>query len=129
MKCISLFFLGAGMLVLYSCAGNGANGTETPEPKGDQALFSKGEKLFETSCGQCHQAKTDFVGPSLAGVESRWKSKELLYAFIRNPDEVIARDEYAAALYKKWNGSKMLPFPNLSDEDIAAILTYCNSAP
>lgn len=124
---IFLMCIGFGVL-LWSCHGDDGERNGQPSQKAGPPAVVKGEELFQVNCAQCHQPKEDFVGPSLAGVETRWKSKELLYAFVRNSREVIARDEYAAALFKKWNGSVMLPFPNLPDEDIAAILAYCNTA-
>ncbi len=73
-------------------------------------------------------AQKDFIGPALAGVENRWKSKALLYAFIKNSEEVIRRDTYAKELFEKWKQSPMLPFPNLTDADIDAILSYVNAS-
>lgn len=87
-----------------------------------------GELLFKMNCSQCHQPGKRFVGPDLTGVENRWKSKALLYDFVRNSAEVIKRDQYAADLYEKWNESPMLAFPQLSDEEIQSILDYCNTA-
>ena len=75
---------------------------------------------------QCHLPNKDFAGPALAGVEKRWKDKQLLYAYIRNSQEVIAKDKYAAELFKKWNEAVMLPFPDLTNAEIDAILEYCN---
>ena len=85
-----------------------------------------GEQLFKINCSQCHQKTRDFTGPALAGVTSRWKDQSLLYSFIRNSQEVIAKDQYAKALFEKWNHTLMQPFPSLADEDIKAILDYCN---
>ena len=66
----------------------------------------------------------DFTGPSLKGAESRWKNKELMYEFIRNPMEVIQKDSYAAGLLKKYNA--MMKPATLSNEEIDAVLDYCN---
>ncbi len=86
-----------------------------------------GEQLFKLNCSQCHKPAEDFTAPSLAGIEKRWKSKALLYEFVRSSEDVIARDAYAMTLYKKWNQAYMQPFTNLSNEDIDAILAYCNA--
>lgn len=86
-----------------------------------------GEQLFKINCGQCHRPTTDFTAPALAGVEGRWKNKELLYEFIRNSEDVIAKDAYAMNLYKKWNQAYMQPFTQLSKEEVDAILAYCNA--
>ena len=46
-----------------------------------------------------------------------------MFAFIRNPGEVIARNAYASKL-KEVYGSLMTGFPDLSDEEIQSILDY-----
>ena len=117
----------AALLLLISCGGNSIENKDTGTKKANPANLAKGEQLFTVNCTQCHLAKKPFVGPALAGVESRWKNKGLLYAFVRNSAAVIKQDEYAATLYKQWNQSPMLPFPDLTDDDIQAILDYCNS--
>ncbi len=88
-----------------------------------------GEILFKRNCAQCHLPNKDFIGPALAGVESRWKSKDLLYKFIRNSQEVIKTDPYAKELFIKWKELPMLPYPQLTDAEIESILAYSNEAP
>jgi cytochrome c551/c552 len=118
-------YLFAFVIILSSCGGN--NEKSTTEQKAIETGNTKGEELFKASCAQCHLPQKDFVGPSLAGVESRWENKELLYDFVRNSGEVIKRDKYAADLFEKWNNAPMLPNPQLTNEDIKAILAFCNS--
>ncbi len=115
----------AALLFLCSCGNNNAD-TTTATPGGNDAGID-GEQLFQVNCAQCHLPGKNFVGPALAGVEQRWNNNQLLYDFVRNSAEVIKRDKYAAELYAKWNESAMLPFPHLSDKEIAAILDYCNA--
>jgi hypothetical protein len=64
------------------------------------------------------------IGPALSGALSRWKSKELLYEYIRNPSAVIGKDQYAKDLQDKYKVI-MNPFPQLSDDDIDEILKHC----
>ena len=111
----------AVLLLLASCGNNASdkNSTYTSESP-------NGEQLFKTNCSQCHMANKDFVGPSLVGVESRWKDKQLLYAYVKNSQDVIQRDEYAKNLFLKWKQVPMLPFPNLSETEVDAIFKYCN---
>jgi uncharacterized protein (DUF433 family) len=51
----------------------------------------------------------------------------LLYAFIKNSQEVISRNAYAKKLFEEYKQSPMLPYPQLNDEDIEAILKYCDT--
>ena len=89
--------------------------------------IAKGETLFKANCASCHKPNERYVGPALQGVVSRWESKELLYAFVRNSQEVISRNAYAKKLYEEYKQSPMLPYPNLKDTDIDDILRYCET--
>lgn len=89
-----------------------------------------GKALFKANCASCHNKnmKADMTGPALGGVEERWESQELLYAWIRNSQAVIASgDAYAVNLYNQYNKSVMTAFPDLTDADIAEILLYIDN--
>jgi cytochrome c2 len=91
------------------------------------ASADEGKVLFKQYCAQCHNKnmKDKLTGPALGGVEERWESQELLYAWIRNSQEVIASgDPYAVALYNEYNKSVMNPFVFLTDDEIASMLLY-----
>lgn len=92
-------------------------------------VIDQGKELFKANCAQCHNRnmKDDLTGPALGGVQDRWESEELLYSWIRNSAALVASgNEYAVSIYNKFNKSPMNPFPNLKDEEIAAILAYVN---
>jgi cytochrome c1 len=81
-----------------------------------------GKKLFQNKCVICHNFyKLD--GYFLNGFENRWTNKKELFAFIRNPEEVIKRNSYAKELKERF---KVVPlgFPELTDEEIQSILDY-----
>jgi len=88
----------------------------------------KGKKLFQVNCASCHNRNMvdDLTGPALRDVTERWSGREtLLYDWIRNSQKVISTgDPYAVELYKKWNKNPMNAFPNLTDENIADLLSY-----
>ena len=88
---------------------------------------SDGATLFKNNCAQCHNKnmKSKSTGPALGGVQERWEDQGLLYDWIRNSQAVIASgDEYAVSLFNKYNKSVMTSFPQLTDEDIDALLAY-----
>lgn len=95
------------------------------------ALVSKGKSLFKNNCASCHNKnmKDDMTAPALAGVRARWEGREeALYRWIRNSVSLIKeKDPYAWALYIKWDKTVMTSFPNLTDEDIEALLVYIDS--
>ncbi len=119
-----LLFTSLILLSIASCNSKKNAGHVTPSVSSKQV---DGEQLFKVNCSQCHKPVGEFTAPALAGVEGRWKSKALLYEFIRNSEDVIARDAYAMTLYKKWNQAYMQPFTHLNNADIDAILAYSNA--
>ncbi|MFN0080930.1 MAG: c-type cytochrome [Ferruginibacter sp.] len=122
---ISLFFVLAAIIV--GCNNNAADNNSMNVEKPAAVSNTNGEELFKANCASCHKPNESYVGPALQGVASRWESKELLYAFVRNSQEVIARNAYAKKLYEEYKQSPMLPYPNLTDKDIDDILGYCEN--
>lgn len=93
-----------------------------------QVLAQDGKALFQQNCASCHAVAKDLTGPKLAGIEERVPDKKLLYAWIRNNQAVLATgNKYFTDLYNQWNKTAMNLFPNLTDEEIAAMITYVNT--
>ena len=90
-----------------------------------------GKQLFKANCAQCHNRnmKDNLTGPALGGVQERWAGREeLLYAWIRNSQAVIASgDPYAVELYNTWNKVLMNPYPDLTDDEIGSLLAYVDA--
>ena len=97
----------------------------------DQTVFAQdGKALFQQNCASCHAVHKNLTGPALAGIEERVPDKKLLYDWIRNNQAVLATgNKYFTDLYAAWNKTAMNLFPNLSDEEIGAMITYINSVP
>ncbi len=115
--------------LLFSCNRGQKNSTDPVQDnliKATSSQLDQGKMLFNTNCLICHRMDRDMVGPALKGVSYRY-SKEWLYAFIRNSQEMIANgDSIAVERYKLYNNSVMTSFPSLKDEEIDAILKYIN---
>ncbi|MBS1497410.1 MAG: cytochrome c [Bacteroidetes bacterium] len=126
MKKIILLYLVAATL---GCNSNKSS-TESVTSATQEAVKKNidAEQLFKINCSQCHQPNQDFTGPALKGVVERWKDINLLHEFVKNSQSVIAKNEYAKSLFTKWNGTIMPPFSQLANEEIDAILDYCNHA-
>ena len=93
----------------------------------DQQSIDLGKGLFKANCNQCHNRnmKDGLTGPALGGARERWESEELMYSWIRNSQGLVATgNTYAVNIYNTWKKEAMNPFPNLKDEEIAAILDY-----
>ena len=115
------------LIFIISCNSNSAGNKTTNTESSVAVANTNGENLFKANCASCHKPNERYVGPALQGVVSRWESKELLYAFVRNSQEVISRNAYAKKLYDEYKQSPMLPYPNLKDTDIDDILRYCET--
>jgi mono/diheme cytochrome c family protein len=115
--------------LLSSCTSNGSADSGKPGPATLPAKDdpNKGQVIFLSRCASCHKVNQDMTGPALAGAETSWPDKKKLYAFIRNSQEVIQYDPYARTLWLEYNQTIMPPWPDLSDEDIRAILDYIAS--
>jgi hypothetical protein len=71
--------------------------------------------------------KDKLTGPALAGVSERWRMypQKDLYNFIRNSQNMIKkRHPRALELWQEYQPTIMAAFPNLTDAQIAALLTY-----
>jgi cytochrome c551/c552 len=88
----------------------------------------QGKTIFMNHCAQCHakDMKTKLTGPALEGSFAAWKYDTAAYvAFIRNSQAMIKK-KHPAAL-KTWAAFQptiMPPFPNLTDDEIAALMDY-----
>ncbi len=117
------------LVILFLAACNNSSEKTNEEFKKPEAEITKtdGEVLFKASCATCHKPNEKLVGPALQGVTKRWETKELLYDFVRNSQDVIGRNAYAKKLFKEYNQSPMMPYPQLTNEDIQGILDYCDA--
>ena len=89
-------------------------------------LVRDGKMFFMRMCASCHHIFKDGFTGALIGVEFRWPEKKELFAFIRNPAAVTARNAYARKLKEK-SVVMMTAFPDLTDKEIQTILDYIKS--
>lgn len=86
-------------------------------------LVSAGAVLFKNNCQVCHEVHEQKVGPALADVTTR-QTPEWIKKFIINSQKVIqSGDEYAVALYNKFNQTQMTSF-DFSDGELNSIIEY-----
>lgn len=85
-----------------------------------------GDALFKGNCAQCHAVNEHIVGPALAGITKR-RPITWIIPWVKNSSKMVARgDEYAVALYEKYNQQQMPSF-DLSAKEITSIVAYINS--
>lgn len=84
-----------------------------------------GEALYKANCANCHKPDKDFTGPALQGWSDRAPDAEWIYKWIANPAGMVASgDAYSKALFDKWKPTMMTGFPQLSKEEVDAIMKY-----
>jgi mono/diheme cytochrome c family protein len=84
-----------------------------------------GKALFQSNCASCHNPLKDATGPALKGIDKTFPSKEWGYKWVHNSQAlVLAGDKDAVAIFTKYAKVPMTAFPQLSNEDIDAILKY-----
>lgn len=78
-----------------------------------------------SKCASCHQVLKNATGPALVGFEERgpWVDRKKVYEWIKNPTAFMVKDKYTQEL-KKAYGSMMTRFPDLTNEEIDAIIEY-----
>jgi len=83
-----------------------------------------GKKLFQTNCAACHKLDKKLIGPPLGQMADQ-RSDEWLKSWIKDNNALRASgDQDAIDIFNEYNGMPMTTFPQLSDEDIDAIIAY-----
>ena len=91
------------------------------------ARLQMGKRLFQTECAACHALKSQLIGPAMAYITAR-RPYDWLVKYTRNNTRMLETDEYACWLYNRYNKTPMNTFPSLTDEDMAALYGYIESA-
>jgi hypothetical protein len=120
----ALFFLLLNSFFIFSC---------TPDKKEfgleistDANQILNGKSIFEKHCSTCHNFNEDAIGPNLSGL-TRQIETEWIRRFIKNPAKSIEdKDPRALELLAKYK-SQMPGFPDLSEQDLGAILSYLHT--
>ena len=111
------------LLSLHSASDQQITAVNTLPPDTKTVVINeRGQQLFQVNCTACHRLRADDI-PGFSNLEQRIP-KEVLYAWIRNPDAVLkSGNKYFNTLVSKF-GVRMIGSPQLSDDDIADILEY-----
>lgn len=119
----------ADMSVYKGKEENGKIDWVNPEPLPNDTLQKQikiGEQIFKVNCSNCHKIDADYTGPSIASSASIY-TKNWIYAFVKNPAGMIAKNRDAQVLFQKWKPTIMTAFPALTHADIDAILAYTDA--
>jgi mono/diheme cytochrome c family protein len=90
-----------------------------------QGDAAKGEALFKAKCTTCHKIESKLIGPALGTTMTEETDDKFLTHWIQNNQALIAaKDPKALKIYNEYNQAGMTVFGELSDGDVANILTY-----
>lgn len=96
------------------------------EISSDASQILNGKALFDKHCSTCHNFNEDAIGPNLSGL-TRQTESQWIREFIKNPALAIdAKDLRAVELLAKYK-SQMPGFPDLTDQDVEALLSYMHT--
>ncbi len=85
---------------------------------------AKGEALFKAKCTACHSITTRMTGPALGPIMTSETDDKWLYKWVQNNQDLIdSHDKKAVDIYNQYKTS-MTVFTELSDGDVANIITY-----
>jgi mono/diheme cytochrome c family protein len=94
----------------------------TAQAQGDKA---KGEALYKAKCTACHKLDKRSTGPALGPIMTSETDDKWLTKWIQNNQALIAaKDPKALKIYNEYNQAGMNTFTELSDGDVANIITY-----
>jgi mono/diheme cytochrome c family protein len=94
----------------------------TVRAQGDAA---KGEALYKAKCSSCHKLDVRMTGPALGPAITSETDDKWLTKWIQNNQALIAaKDKKALQIYNEYNQAGMNVFTELSDGDVANIITY-----
>jgi len=83
-----------------------------------------GKTIFTTRCAACHNVNKQLTGPALAGVYDR-RPIEWIIKFVHSSQTVVkSGDQYAVALFEKFNKFPMPDHPDLTADNIKNIVDY-----
>ena len=88
-----------------------------------------GQQLFQQNCAACHSVFKKVIGPPLANFQENgpWADRNNVYQWVHNSDAFLAKNAYAKDLRQTY-GVQMTHFPDLSTQQIDAIIDYVNKA-
>lgn len=101
-------------------------GPLVPDSPKAAAEIAAGDALFKNNCVQCHAVGEQVVGPALGGLTRR-RPMSWILPWVKNSSKVVGSgDEYAVAIFNKFNKQQMPSFA-LSDKEITSIVAYINA--
>src|ERR1700712_103323 len=90
-----------------------------------QGDAAKGEALFKAKCTACHKLDQRVIGPALGPQLESETDDAYLTKWIQNNQALIAaKNPKAVKIYNEYNQAAMTVFGDLSDGDVANIISY-----
>ncbi len=105
------------LVVALAVSACGSDGTGSTPPAQDSELVTQGEELFRANCAQCHgfDLRGTNTGPSLLSE---------VYEPNHHGDGAFLVAVQSGSPQHHWNFGDMPPVPDLSAEDVEAIVAF-----
>lgn len=119
-------WIAVGALVGFMVVAIGVFGGESTDgdadagtgiPAQDAGLVAAGEPLYQTSCAECH-------GSDLRGTDQGPSHLSIVYEPGHHGDFAFVSAARNGVPQHHWPFGEMLPVPDLSDEDLEAIIAF-----
>ncbi|MCF6349541.1 MAG: c-type cytochrome [Flavobacteriaceae bacterium] len=97
---------------------------QTTETQTVDPIVAKGKKIFKANCIACHKLNKKVLGPALFGITDK-RDRDWLHKWIKDNNALRkSGDALAKQVFEEHNKMPMNAFPQLSEEDIDAMLAY-----
>ena len=114
----SLTLLVVSLSIVAACSGSGATASGAGDiPVQDAALVAQGEPLYQASCASCH-------GADLRGTDEGPSHLSVVYEPNHHGDGAFVLAVVRGVPQHHWPYGDMPPVPDLSEEDVDAIIAY-----
>ncbi len=89
--------------------------------------LEEGKTIFSARCASCHNVNKVLTGTALGGVDQR-RPIEWIVKFVQSSQSVVkSGDQYAVALFDKFNKIPMPDHQDLTADNIKSIVEYIKS--
>jgi glucose/arabinose dehydrogenase/mono/diheme cytochrome c family protein len=121
-----IYCIPAILFLVVVCSCNSGKSPDTIHAFSNDSLsISRGEKIFSTNCSNCHNFRSDGIGPQLGGITASVSDAWILH-FISNPKAAIdAGDSLAHALFEKFH--TVMPSFAIADSQAHDLLNFLHT--
>lgn len=107
----------------YTKGGASEAKTASTTPQEVDPGVERGKKVFKANCAACHKLQGKLIGPELFKIGDK-RDAAWLKKWIKDNNALAASGDKLAKEVQESNPAAMIPFPQLSDQDLDDLLKY-----